>query len=276
MYLTSGQTRALRSWKQQAFKSSGWKGWCEEHQDGRRKFLDVLKRTDLFNGATLNRKNINDLFSYAQWGQGGRNSLRRSQSPSKVSEALRFLFDEKKPLPDRFEKFYRLKGLGIWTTSQILSKWNPRKYAFVASSSDKNTFMRKMIFDRLSHESLELAKEDALLTYGITEEDYLIGTVKYLQLSQVLAEVKELLELKYYWEIQNILWFAWKRRHRPLPKPDKKGRRAGHGAGYLLSAEAIGESDATGMKIVERFEKGRGWTPEAIYQTCWLRYIVQK
>jgi hypothetical protein len=261
VYLASDQTRALRTWKSQALKSPGWKEWCEEHQAGRRKFLGILKRADFFNGNTLSREEINDLFYYAQWGQGGRNSLRTSQSPYKVSEALRFLFNEKKPLPDRFEKFYRLKGLGIWTASQILSKWNPRKYAFVASSTDRNTFMRKLIFDRLSPESLESAKEDALLTFGISEEDYFIGTIEYLQLSMILAEVKQLLGLKYYWEIQNILWFAWERRHK-LPTPAKKGKTPGHGIGYLLSTEAIGASDAAGMKIVQRFEKARGWAPD--------------
>lgn len=265
-YLTSKQADTLKQWKKQATKSSGWKGWCKLHKDGRNAMLKLFRQTNFFKGNALNRDEINELFNYVQWGQGGRNSLRKSQSPSKVSKALRFLFDEKKALPDRFERFYQLKGLGIWTTSQILSKWNPSKYAFIASSSNKNTFMRKMIFDRLRSESLELAKEDALLTYGITEEDYSIGTVKYLQLSQVLAEVKELLALKYYWEIQNILWFVWERRYqrqyRPLPKPSKKSMKDGLRGGYLLSTEAIGKSDATGMKIVERFERTRGWIPD--------------
>jgi len=197
--------------------------------------------------------------------------LCQKEHPLRISKALKFLLDESKPLPDRFERFYDLKGAGIWTTSQILSKWRPKKYAFVAfGGKTANPFMRDTLFDRLSPQQVETAREDVAIEYRIDPADYSPRTIKYLSLSKVLAEVKELLDLDYYWEIQNILWKAWKAQRR-LPKD----RRRQEGSGRVPSIDAIGKSAAEGMKIVKRFERKKGRTPDDTPSTRAVGYDIE-
>mgnify|MGYP001147726205 CR=1 FL=1 len=260
-YLSSEQVRVLEKWKRRAISTGGWSRWCQEHIDGHNKMLELLKRRRFFSGGTLTRVEIDELFGYTKWGQGGALVLCKEENPKRISKALRFLLMENKPLPDRFERFYRLKGAGIWTTSQILSKWRPRKYAFVAVGG--KPFMEETLFDRLSSLQLETAEEDAIIEHKIDPAHYSQGTTRYLTLSNIVAEVKELLNLDYYWEVQNTLWNVWRlSQQRPrsakLPKDRKKKRVAAR----VLSAEAVGESDARGMKIAMHFERNKGRKPD--------------
>jgi len=239
--------------------------------------LELLKRTNFLREGLLTRDEIDDLYDYAKYGQGGAVVLCNDERPSRVSSALKFLLDESKSLPDRFERFYTLKGAGIWTTSQILSKWRPKKYAFVAfGGSRAKPFMKDTLFDRMSPRQLETAREDVVIEYGIDPADYSLGTIKYLLLSKVLAEVKELLALEYYWEIQNILWHAWNaQQRRPYQDRLPRDRRRGHRSGRVPSTEAIGESDAKGMEIAKRFEREEGRTPDDIFSTRAVGYDIR-
>jgi hypothetical protein len=232
--------------------------------------LEVLNRTGFFRGRPLNRAQVDEMYRFAKWGQGGARRLCKDEPIGKINRALRFLLDEKKPLPARFQKFIQLRGAGTWTTSLILSKWRPTKYAFVAlGGSGANPFMRKKMFDRLSGDQIERAQIGALARYGIEKEsDYWPPTIYYLTLSEILREAIELLNLRYYWEIQNILWDATRRSGHRLPADEMKLTR-------ILSAEAIGASDTKGMSIVKRYEMSQGRDPDDSYSLTDAGYDIE-
>jgi len=235
--------------------------------------LTLIRRTRFLVRGVLTRKEIDELFGYTRYGQGGLYVLCREERSSRISNELHILLDEDKPLPDRFERFHRLRGVGIWTASQILSKWKPKSYAFVAVGSHRGPFMEETLFNRLSNRQLQSFEQDAVINNRIDPANYEKATIRYLQLSQVLAEVKEVLGLEYYWEVQNLLWSAWKRRQ-VLPKRHSpaKGGLGEKRLGRILSTEAIAESDAKGMEIVKKYEVREKRTPDTTPSTRAVGY----
>jgi len=182
---------------------------------------------------------------------------------------LRKLLNEDEPLPERFENFLNLKGAGIWTTSQILCKWYPETYPFVATTNGRG-FMDKILFNNLHSTRLKLAQNDAIKHYKIDPKFHSSQTLKYLTYSMVLQEVRDFIGLESFLEIQNVLWHVYDEQKQSLPRgtalTKEKQREIArkHVQTSIPSMEEIAESSRWAVERVIEYEESEGRKPHDV------------
>jgi len=175
-----------------------------------RKINKIIDKNDFLKSNDLTESQLAEIFILFKVGLGNRQMRRSLYDDNKLevfNDKLRYLLNEKEPLPKRFDNFVELKKVGLWTTSQFLSVWKPSKYPFVATSG-RIGFMDKVLLNQLDDSQLKLAKEDALSNYKIKENEHNWMTVAYLTYQQIFNEIRELCRYDSYLEVQNLLWIA--------------------------------------------------------------------
>jgi len=270
-YLDEGQARILIQWKNQATEGRNWREWCNKHIDAKREIRKIFHRAGFLKGKDLNIKEIHAVFEYAGWGQGGRalnRTLYETNGLKKFNRALRELLNEYEPLPKRFENFLNLKGVGIWTASQILCKWYPETYPFIATTRGKG-FMDKILFNNLHATRLKLAQNDAIKYYDTDPKFYSSKTLKYLTYSMILKEIRDFIELESFLEIQNVLWHAYDTQKQSFPRGTAarvKQRKIAkiHVQTSIPSIEEIAESSRWAVEKVIAYEELQGRKPHDV------------
>lgn len=136
LYLSENQRSMLRKWKDNAQKGRDWSSSRNRCLQGHRCIHRLIEDSNFLEGKDLKEREISTLFSCAKRGMGGRalnSNLYVRNGLQKFNAQLRLLFGDPDRVPESFEEFVGLEGVGIWSASQLLCKWAPEDYPFVAT-----------------------------------------------------------------------------------------------------------------------------------------------
>ena len=103
--------------------------------------------------------------------------------------------------PKRVDDFFKLKGIGTQTLSQFLLALNSREYPLITSQTKEAL--------ELDAQQEQKALETALKHFQIENpQQYLERTTDYLSDFIVFKQIKELLGLEKYTQVNNLIWSA--------------------------------------------------------------------
>jgi len=205
--LTEEQIQELRKWKDAQTDESYIK-WYEAQQMNSEEMVTILKKASFKKGKDLSVDELYTISRILTENLGntalaitGKKSIYESNSLRKFNAQLRNLLFSKAPLVDRVDNFIDLKGVGIMTVSQFLCLFDHHKYAFFAN------FMQDVFeFLSIDEAQFEEAENQARTEFGIVEGKYHARTENYLKYFLILREIKSVLSLESYFQVQNLLW----------------------------------------------------------------------
>jgi len=114
---------------------------------------------------------------------------------------LRRLFFGNEPLADRVNQFLELKRVGVLTVSHFLCIFNPTEYPEIGWQT----------FGILELDSVQLdsAYRQAMREYNITSPQNCRGnTIEYIRDTIIFREIKNLLNIEHYNNINDMLWLV--------------------------------------------------------------------
>jgi len=205
--LTQRQIEALLKYKGE-LDAEDLEYWHYEQMVKSQDIKKMLTERDFQNGKDLSMDELHTLGDLVEYGLGspalkvrGQTSMFEVNDLSLLNERLRKLLYSKENLAERINDFLALKYVRLHTASQFLCKFNPEEYAFAAR------FMHD-VFRRLSidGDQLEKARSQAMKESGLEGQSYDKDTYRYFQYFVILREIKNVLELGDYLEVQNVLW----------------------------------------------------------------------
>ncbi|MCW4006114.1 MAG: endonuclease NucS [Candidatus Bathyarchaeota archaeon] len=167
--------------------------------------IHTLLKTRNFEGdGFLSADDFDDLFRLMKFFSPNRNLcnlLYTKNGLETFNQALKTLYYGKASLPDRVNGFFKLKGIGLQTLSQFLLAYDSTVYPLISSRT------REWI--ELDAEQEQSAIELAKTKFGLPNMDsYLDRTKDYIRDFIIFQQVKEILQLKKYTSVNDILWNA--------------------------------------------------------------------
>jgi len=186
------------------------KNWFKRSFNAKEEYFQILEKVDFENGGNLLSKDIDQMFQLM------RNYFSHNQSLNKLvyeengietfNDKLRKLYYGKQSFPERIDEFLKLKRVGEQTLSQFLVVFDWFKYPL-------STFQMKQILN-LDTSLEENAKMVALERYIITDSSkFSYRTIDYLTYEIIYEQIKSILNLDNYYQINIILWkygeFEW-------------------------------------------------------------------
>jgi len=197
----------LKGWKD-AQTDESYLQWYENQKRNSEEIRQILKDAKFNKGKDLSLDELYRISRLLTENLGstalaitGKKSIFESNPLKTFNARLRNLLFGKAPLVDRVDKFIDLKGVGIMTVSQFLCLFDHRKYAFFAN------FMQDA-FELLSIDEtqFEEAENQAKKESGIVTGKYHTRTEDYFKYFIMLREIKSVLSLESYLQVQNLLW----------------------------------------------------------------------
>ena len=206
--LRDEQIQELKRWND-AQTDDSYVEWYEGQKSNSEEMRQILRNAKFKEGKALSLDELYRISSLLTDGLGntalaitGEKSIFEMNPINTFNARLRDLLFGKAPIVDRVDRFIDLKGVGIMTVSQFLCLFDHRKYAFFAS------FMKDVFDEILSIDEaqLEEAKNQAKREFGIATEKYHTRTEDYFKYFTILREIKNVLSLESYLQVQNLLW----------------------------------------------------------------------
>ena len=178
--------------------------WAAEEAKAEIATTAILNDEKFRNGKDLSPEKLDELFRHMKWFSANRNLsnlLYRTNSLETFNSQLRNLIHGAQPLPERVDGFFRMQLIGIQTMSQFLVASDTKKYPFVTSQTKEAL--------GVSSEQDEDALADALEMFTISNSSALLDrTLDYLRDYVIFQNVKTLMNLERYTQVNNLLWFA--------------------------------------------------------------------
>ncbi len=133
------------------------------------------------------------------------NLLYRNSGIENFNGQLRNLYYGQDPLPERIDKIFEIKSMGMQTVSQLLVVFDAEKYPVI-------TYVIRNALDEilaLDATQWEEARKDAITRNNISNiEEYHDRTLDFLTFHVILEQIKKLLELDNYTKINNLIWIG--------------------------------------------------------------------
>ena len=212
--LTPQQIDNLKRWTEflQTDKS---KEWDREEREASKNFNRILSEAKFLEGEDLDAKQLDDLLSNMRKMIGNRalnKLLYTDNGIPNFNSKLRNLLFGSDALPERIDEFYELDWVGKPTMSQFLYAFKPEAYPCITRQTLEPL--------ELDSAQLDEAYRQALQEHGISRaEDHNALTVEYLRDWVVFREVKRVLGLEIYTEINHILWNEYDTRRKGKVEP---------------------------------------------------------
>jgi len=191
-----------------AQNDESYQQWYEQQKKNSESMRSILNKTDFEKGKDLP---LDELYEIArllteylggtQLRITGDTSIFKSNPLRTFNSNLRNLLFGQVPLVDRVNNFLKLNRVGIMTMSQFLCMFNHKEHPFFGN------FM-KDAFDVLSlkEEQYEDARRQAKQEFGVIEKKHYDSTADFFQYFVILREIKKVLNLESYLQVQNLLW----------------------------------------------------------------------
>jgi hypothetical protein len=178
--------------------------WAAEEAKAELATTAILNDEKFKNGQNLSPEKLDELFRNMKWFSANRNLsnlLYRTNGLETFNDQLRNLIHGAHPFPQRVDGFFRMQLIGIQTMSQFLVASDTRKYPFVTSQTKEAL--------GVSSEQDENALADALEMFSISDSGALLDrTLDYLRDYMIFQNIKNLMNLEKYTQVNNLLWFA--------------------------------------------------------------------
>jgi len=222
--LTAEQTQELEKWAT-AQSDENYSQWYEDQKKNAEDIKLILRKAAFENGKNLSLAELYEIARLLRENLGnrqlqitGEKSIFESNSLEDFNSHLRNLLFGQSPLVKRVNDFLKLKRVGIMTMSQFLCKFNHQEYPFFAD------FMSE-VFEFLSLEEtqFEEAKTQAITEFGIVQDKHFDSTLVFFKYFVILREIKKVLNLESYLQVQNLLW----RMRDSLPPDGEKDGESG-------------------------------------------------
>ena len=198
---TTDQVGKLQEWRE-ILSNHDKKTWYESVKIASQNFNKILIDAEFENGKELTPTQIDGLFHQMKVLARNRaltNLLYKDNGLQTFNNRLRILLFGKEPLPKRIDQFVDMKGIREVTASHFLSMHNPKDYPFFSWQ----TYEALGLKDAQEQDALNQAfSENSNLDPGEFNEE----TIDYLKHSVVLREVKKVLQLESYPQVNVILW----------------------------------------------------------------------
>jgi len=258
LYLDESQASTLERWKHKAENESNWNEQRKRCFDGHLGVHRIVEDSGFLEGNDLSKEQVRMLFSYLQLGMGNRafnRNIYEKNSLRSFNLKLRLLFKYAQSFPKSFDELLKLNGIGIWSASQLLCKWEPEEYPFVATSNGKG-FMDKVLLNHMDGQQLRLAGSHAMQTYNNSNASLSTRTRFYLTCCMIFDEIREVMQFESFLDVQSALWFAFseelvlERSNTPLRQ--------------VPSQEAIAESSSWAMDKAIEYERSQNRNPKDV------------
>jgi hypothetical protein len=200
---TSDQIENLETWKK-CLTTERAMNWEKEEEEAEVRTKAILCDEKFIQGEDLSPEKLDELFSCMKKFCGNRNLsnlLYRDNDLTEFNRKLRNLIHDSAPFPNRVNDFFELKKIGSQTLSQFLTAANTREYPLISN-------MTKDAID-IDSEQDQAAQSEALSTFKIeNQDDFLDRTLDYLKDFIIYQEIKSLLNLEKYTQVNNLLFFG--------------------------------------------------------------------
>jgi RecB family endonuclease NucS len=205
IFTFSGEQKAnLYDWKR-FLQDERFRTWGLQEKEAMKSFHDILHQADFEGGHDLSIDQFDVIFQSLRTLIRNRTLTRNLcniNGLANINLRLRELLFGNKPLAKRIDQFLELKGVRTLTVSQFLCAFDPKQYPEIGAQT----------LDVLNLDSTqsEIASNQALKEHNITSpEDYFNYTLEYLNGTIVFREIKNLLNIDLYTEVNDILWLAY-------------------------------------------------------------------
>lgn len=178
--------------------------WHEENSEAIEAIKSILDDVKFQEGNDLTGSQLDQIFYEMRKIVSNRilsRSLYEDNGLSTFNFALRNLLYSSDPFIERISQFLKLRRAGIMTVSHFLCASNPYEYPIVTSQTIE-------VLDLDANQN-NMAYRQALVENKISSPDiYYDDTLDYLTNVVIYREVKNLLGIELYTDINNILWLA--------------------------------------------------------------------
>lgn len=178
------------------------RGWLQSEEEAVKKFNKILNDAKFSEGNELTGDQLDGLFECMKEISSNRalgRNLYEKGLPD-FNARLRTLLFGQEPLANRIDPFFELRGVAKMTMSHFLCAFNPSEYPLVTS----------LTFDVLDLDStqLSIASRQSLAENNISPQNYHELTTDYLRDAIIFREIKNILNLESYFQVNNLLWKA--------------------------------------------------------------------
>jgi len=181
------------------------KQWFENVINAKKEFHHILEGADFKKGGDLNSTDLDQLFKLLKKFSSNRSLNRLIYEVNGIdifNNKLRKLYYGEQPLPERVDDFLKLKKVGELTVSQFLVIFDWFKYSL-------SSYPMKQILDLDSIIEVE-ARKIVLQQYNIVDTSiFLNRTINYLIYTVIYKQIKSILDLDNYFQINMILMILW-------------------------------------------------------------------
>lgn len=200
---TSEQEASLQRWKGY-LSSQQAQEWARDEKDAIDSIRTIFAQAGFKQGNDLPSKVLDEIFQQMRrliWNRSLTIKLYEENGLSKFNSGLRRLLYGEESLADRVDQFLKLRNVGILTVSQFLCAYSPTEYPELSSQT-----VGVMGLDSTQMES---AYRQALEEYHISAVgNYRSDTLQYLRNAVIFKEIKNLLDIESYTNINNMLWLV--------------------------------------------------------------------
>ena len=192
----------LISLKEQFLNVESSKEWFKAVIDSKKEFHLILERVDFKKGVNLTSTDLDHIFRLMRKFSSNQSLNRLIYEEIGVdifNNKLRELYYGEQPLPERVDDFLKLKKVREQTVSQFLVIFDWFKYPF-------SSYPMKQILD-LDTTIEEDARKVVLQLYNIVDSSIFSNrTINYLIYTIIYDEIKSILNLDNYFQINIVLW----------------------------------------------------------------------
>ena len=197
------QIDKIVSWKSflEAEEAKVWKIGEDKAEE---EIHDILETSNFAKGTNLTEANIDRIFHLSRNFSANRalsNLLYKNNTLDVFNKRLRELYYGDAPFPRRVDDFFRLKGVGEQTLSQLLLALDPQRFPLITSQT------KDMLgFDAQQEQK---AQQIALEEFQVENtKEYLELTIDYLTDFVIFKQTKEIANLEKYTSVNNMIWLA--------------------------------------------------------------------
>jgi hypothetical protein len=197
------QVDKIMSWKS-ALQTDNALSWKAIEDKAEAEIHNILEVSNFSKGSNLTEANIDQLFHLMRNFSANRalsNLLYKNNTIEVFNQKLRELFYGNEPFPKRVDDFFRLKGIGEQTLSQLLLALDIQKYPLITSQTKDAIGLDA----QQEQKALQIATQKFQVG---TSQNYLDSTLEYLTDFVVFERIKEFTNLEKYTSVNNMIWFA--------------------------------------------------------------------
>lgn len=201
--LTPEQKDHLTQWKK-LLEGEQAQEWIRDEKAATESIHRILEKAGFREGNDLTSGELDAVFHQMRELINNRvlaRNLYEDNGLANFNSKLRQLFVGNEPLADRVNQFLGLKRVGILTVSHFLCAFDPREYPEITGPT-----MEVLSIDSTQ---TEIAYRQALREQNISSpQNYYNETLEYLRDAVIFHEIKNFLDIEFYFAVNDLLWLA--------------------------------------------------------------------